>query len=93
MEVLTRRPRLYDRRSLKVNPRRSPKINIVKAIANSLTILCAIGCISLILYAIYLALPQIGYGIWLSLPCFVVAAIVGLIGASIQAFIQTRGNQ
>ena len=92
MEVLTRRPRLYAQRSAKVKPRRSPKINIVKVIANSLTILCAIGCVSLILYAIYLALPHIGYGIWLMIPCLIVAAIAALIGASIQAFVQTRGN-
>ena len=90
--TLTRRPRLYDRRSLKVK-RRSPKINILKAIANGSTVLCAIGCVALILYAIYLALPHIGYGIWLSLPCFVVAAIVALIGASIQAFVQSRGDR
>jgi hypothetical protein len=40
-----------------------------------------------------LTLPHIGYGIWLSIPCFVVAAIIALIGASIQAFMQTRGDR
>jgi CDP-diglyceride synthetase len=93
LPTLARRPRLYTQKSTKVKLRRSPKINIVKAIANSLTMLCVIGCVSLILYAIYLAIPHIGYGIWLSLPCFVVAAIIALLGASIQAFAQTRGNK
>jgi uncharacterized protein with PQ loop repeat len=91
--TLTRRPRLYAQKSAKVKTKRSPKIKIVKAIANISTMLCAIGCVSLILYAIYLAIPHIGYGIWLSLPCFVVAAIISLIGASIQAFVQTRGDR
>lgn len=93
MEVLTRRPRLYSQKSAKVKPKRSPRINIGKAIANTLTILCAIGCISLILYSIYLALPHIGYGLWLMIPCLILAAIVALIGACLQAFIQTRGDR
>lgn len=92
LPTLTRRPRLYAQRSAKVKPRRSPKINIVKAIANGLTILCAIACIGLMLYGIYLALPHIGYGIWLMLPCMAMAAIIALLGASIQAFLQTRGD-
>lgn len=78
--------------TLQRRPKRSPKINILKAIANTLTVLCAIGCLGLILYAIYLALPHIGYGLYLMIPCLVVAAIVALLGASIQAFIQARGR-
>jgi peptidoglycan/LPS O-acetylase OafA/YrhL len=68
----------------------STKINILKAIANGLTILCAIACIGLMLYGIYLALPHIFYGIWLMIPCMIVAAIIALLGASIQAVLQTR---
>jgi peptidoglycan/LPS O-acetylase OafA/YrhL len=87
--VLTRRPRFCSKRSLKVK-HRSPKINILKAIANGLTTLCAIACIGLMLYGVYIALPHIFYGIWLMLPCMVVAAIIALLGASFQAFLQCR---
>lgn len=89
IKTLVRRPRLYQQKSAKVR-KRSPKINILKAIANTLTVFCAIGCLALILYAIYLALPHIGYGLYLMIPCLVVAAIVALIGASIQAFLQCK---
>jgi hypothetical protein len=92
LPTLARRPRLYSQKSVKVK-RRSPKINILKAIANGSTVLCAIGCIALILYSIYLALPHIGYGLYLMIPCLVVAAIIALLGASIQAFLQSRGDR
>ncbi len=92
IKTLVRRPRLYSQKLAKVKAKRSPKINILKVIANTLTVFCATGCISLILYAIYLALPHVGYGLYLMIPCLVVAAIVALLGASIQAFIQTKGR-
>ena len=88
--TLIRRPRLYTQKSAKITSKRSPKINILKAIANGLTILCAVTCISLILYAIYLALPHISYGLWLMVPCLATAAAIALIGASCQAFLQIR---
>ena len=86
--TLTRRPRLYDRRSLKAKPRRSPKINILKAIANGLTTLSAIACLGYTLYGFYLALPHFGYGLWLMLPCIAVATILALLGASIQVLLE-----
>jgi len=93
IKTLVRLPRLFSQKSAKVKPSRSPKINIPKAIANGSTVLCAIGCIALILYSIYLALPHIGYGLYLMIPCLVVAAIIALLGASIQAFLQSRGDR
>jgi hypothetical protein len=93
MEVLTRRPRLYAQRSAKVKSRRSPKINIPKAIANGLTILCMIASMGLMIYGIYLAIPHIGYGIWLMLPCLAVATIIALLGASFQVFAEIRGDR
>lgn len=88
IKTLTRRPRLYDRRSLKVKPKRSPKTNILKAFINTVTVASAIACLGYLFYGIYLALPHIGYGIWLMLPCIAMAAIVALFGASCQAFLQ-----
>lgn len=87
IKTLVRRPRLYQQKSVKVR-KRSPKINILKAIANGLTVICAISCVALVAYAIYLALPHFGYGLYLMIFPVIVAAIVALIGASIQAFLQ-----
>lgn len=92
IKTLIRRPRLYTKRLLKVK-KRSPKINILKVIANGLTALSWIGCISLIIYAIYLALPHFCYGLYLMIIPLVVAAIMALIGTSCQAFLQTRGDR
>jgi fatty acid desaturase len=93
LPTLSRRHRFGNQKSVKVKPRRSPKINRLRVVLNGSTILCAIACFGLILYGIYLAIPYIGYGIWLSIPCFVVAAIVALIGASLQAFLQSTRNR
>jgi CDP-diglyceride synthetase len=87
LPILTRRPRLYSQRSAKVKPKRSPNKSI-KQIINTLTMFCALVCLVLIAYAIYIALPHIGYGLWLMLPCLIQAAIIALIGASLQAFLQ-----
>lgn len=86
--TLVRRPRLYTQKLTKVKPRRSPRINILKPIAKAITMISAVGCVSLVLYAIYLAIPHIGYGIWLMMPCLVTAAAVAFVGACCQTFLQ-----
>ena len=87
IKTLVRRPRLYSQKSAKVTAKRSPKINILKAIANGLTVLSAIACLGYTLYGFYIALPHIGYGLWLMLPCIAVATILALLGASIQVLL------